>query len=117
MVIADKELYQESNRQLQATSKLFNTTDRGQLSVARVLNGAELIRLHDACLIKDAKKALRILVSWKKSTPERKPAKPPPIPCTPRIRVREIVISNTPMIIFIDPKVEKSEDKQLSENE
>ena len=115
--IAEKELYQESNRHLQGTSKLFNTTDRRQLSVARVLNGAELMRLRDARLTKDAKKALRLPVSRKTSTPKRKPTKPPPIPRTPPIIVQEIVISNTPIVMFIDPEVEESEDEQLSENE
>ena len=115
--IAEEELYQESNRHLQGTSKLFNTTDRLQLSVARVLNGAELMRLRDARLTKDAKKALRLPVSGKTSTPKHKPTKPPPIPRTPPIIVQEIVISNTPMVMFIDPEVEESEDEQLSENE
>ena len=115
--IAEKELYQESNRHLQGTSKLFNTTDRRQLSVARVLNGAALIRLRDARLTIDAKKAFRLPVSRKTSTtPKRKPTRPPPAPRTPPIIVQEIVISNTPMVMFIDPEVEESEDKQLTEN-
>jgi len=54
--IAEKELYIESNRRLQGTQKIFNTTDKRQLSVARVLDGTELIRLRDAWLAKDAKK-------------------------------------------------------------
>ena len=116
--IAEKELYQESNRHLQGTSKLFNTTDRRQLSLARVLNGAELIRLSDARLTKDAKKALRLPVSQKTSTtPKPKPTKPPSAPRTLPIIVQEIVISNTPMVMLIDPEVEESEDEQLSENE
>jgi len=119
-VIAEKEVYQESNQHLQGTSKLFNTTDRRQLSVARVLNGAELIRLRDTPLTKDSKKGLRLPVSRKKITPKRKPTKPPPITPTPRIRVQEILISNTPMVMFLDPEVEESdylEVEQLSENE
>jgi len=119
-VIVEKEVYQESNRHLQGTSKLFNTTDRRQLSVARVLNGAELIRLPDARLTKDAKKALPHPVSRKKITPKRKPTKPPPITPTPPIRVQQILISNTPMVMFINPEVEASdylEVEQLSANE
>ena len=78
-VIAEKDLYQESNQQFQGISKLLNTTDRRQLSVGRILNGAELIRLGDACLIKDAKRALQIPVSPGKRVPQsEKPAKPPP---------------------------------------
>ena len=98
--IAEKKLYQESNRHLQGTSKLINTTNRRQLSVARVLNGAELMRLRDARLTKDAKRGLRLPVSGKTSTPKCKPTKLHPIPPTPPIIVQEIVIYNTPMVIL-----------------
>ncbi|KAG0639835.1 hypothetical protein HOY80DRAFT_1000634 [Tuber brumale] len=43
--IAENELYIKSNRKLPGTQKIFNTTDKRQLSVARVLDGTELIRL------------------------------------------------------------------------
>jgi len=119
-VIAEKEVYQQSNRHLQGTSKLFNTTDRWQLSVARVVNGAELTRLHDPRLTKDAKKALCHPVCRKKITPKRKPTKHPPIPPIRPIRVQEILISNIPMVMFVNPEVEESDSSEverLSENE
>jgi len=87
--IAEKELYIESNCRLQGTQKIFNTTDKRQLSVARVLDGTKLIQLRDARLAKHAKKPPQLRLQATKSkwtftkkqiTQTRK--KPPPIPAS-----------------------------------
>ena len=41
----------------------------------------------------------------------------PPIPGTLPIRVQEIVILNTPMVMFIDLEADESDVEELSENE
>ena len=124
--IAEKELYLELNSRLQGTQNIFNTTDKRQLSVARVLNGSELIRLRDALLAKDVKKPPRAsaqdpkskrIYTKKQATQTHK--KPPPMASThqsPRV-IQEVVISDTPMVVFLDLSQGESEDNQLSDDE
>ena len=124
--IAEKELYIESNRRLQGKQNIFNTTDKRQLSVARVLNGTELIRLRDARLAKDAKKPpgppppatkSKRIFTKKQATQTRK--KPPPTPSTHQSppRIQEVVICDTPTVVFLDLSQEESDDEQLSDDE
>ena len=122
--IAEKDLYLETNQGLQGTACLYNTTDKRQLSVARVLDGAELIRLRDAHIEKDnnKKKVPRTYRARQKVSTKaaQKPKKiPPPHSSllTPDRLVREVVIANTPMVMFIDSEVEDSEDEILSDRE
>jgi len=55
--IAEKELHIVSYHRLEGTPKILNTTGKIQLSVANVLDGTELLRLQDAWLANDARKA------------------------------------------------------------
>jgi len=54
--IASKEVWREMSLKLQSSDKLYNATDRRKLSEAKVLDGAALMELRDARLVKDEKK-------------------------------------------------------------
>jgi hypothetical protein len=53
--IAERNIWLQTTHRLQGVKTVFNATDRRKLSEARVLDGAELIKLRDARLVKDAK--------------------------------------------------------------
>jgi hypothetical protein len=134
--IAEKEIYQESYHRLQGTDAIYNTTDRRKLSVARVLNGAELLRLRDARLAKDAKKPCkgvkRTATRGKRATRcikkrNNSKAHSRGVPhlgdksdgTRPLPEVREVVIGDSSMVIFIDPESERgeSEEEEVSDKE
>ena len=87
--IAEKEIWQELTHKLQNVDLIHNTTDKRKLSAARVLDGAALIKLRDARLEKDTKKADAALArkaasgfpksSRKASLPAAKPATTRPV--------------------------------------
>jgi len=54
--IASKELWRKLSQKLQTNDKLYNATDRRKLSEAHVLDGAALMELQDARLVKAKKK-------------------------------------------------------------
>ncbi|KAG0639922.1 hypothetical protein HOY80DRAFT_1043405 [Tuber brumale] len=53
--IAQQELYQEQSKKLQGIVPIYNKTDRRKLTEARIITGADLMRLHDIRLEKDIK--------------------------------------------------------------
>ncbi|KAG0639057.1 hypothetical protein HOY80DRAFT_1046257 [Tuber brumale] len=122
--IAEKELYLETNQHLQGTASLYNTTDKRQLSVARVLDGAELIRLPDVRIEKDNKKKkvskkylARQKALMKHAQKPKKKLTQCPSHLTPDRRVQEVVIGNTPIVMMIDSEVDESEEEILSDSD
>ncbi|RPB02246.1 hypothetical protein L873DRAFT_1762391, partial [Choiromyces venosus 120613-1] len=59
--IAEKEVWQELTHKLQNVDLIHNATGKRKLSEARVLDGAALIKLRDAQLEKDEKRAVMAL--------------------------------------------------------
>ncbi|KAG0127735.1 hypothetical protein HOY82DRAFT_613044 [Tuber indicum] len=53
--IAQRELYQELSKKLQGIDPIYNKTDRWKLTEARIITGADLMRLRDIRLEKDTK--------------------------------------------------------------
>jgi len=95
-------------------------------TLARVLDGTELIRLRDARLAKDAKKPPRLPLQATKSkriftkkqvTQTRKKPPPTPAPHHTPPQIQELVICNTLMVAFLNSSQDESEDEQLSDDE
>jgi len=127
--IASKEVWREMSLKLQSSDKLYNATDRRKLSEAKVLDGAALMELRDARLVKDEKKQNR-LASRKGvgNTPirvrkgylktKKQPAITPSTIATPIPRERRmniITLAQTPHVLVIDSQ-EVSSDESAPED-
>jgi len=114
---------------LQSSDKLYNATDRRKQSEAKVLDGAALIELWDARIVKDEKKQ-NCLTSRKGvgNTPmlvrkgclktKKKPAITPSTIATPIPRERQmniITLAQTPHMLVIDSQ-EVSSDESAPED-
>jgi len=122
--IAEKDLYLETNQHLQGTASLYNTTDKRQLSVARVLDEEELIRLRNAPIEMHNKKKgvprtykAGLKVSTKSRQKPKTNLQKHPSLLTPDRLVREVVIAHTLMVMFIDSEVKGREEEILSDSD
>ena len=124
--IAEKEIWQELSHKLQnVDSTLFNATDRRKLSEARVLDAEELLKLRDARLEKDRKRAEKsaTVVATRPQKQRTKPSKKPALTATSAKRgsqAQAITIANTPQVFLVDSEDDnhsESELEELSDNE